>query len=169
MALDDAGCADALNSMYDVVKQDQSKDFLDFLNKTIDAFSQMAQPSMTNVMIVTAAGTLNIEKKEPDEQTLEVATKYMTYWALTILPIGIPVTLPMNGVITSVSNDAMSYVSSLKSDLDDLAKNAKAGDNYKEFVKLLFDYAKKIQWTVIETYTIPPAPPVVMTYNVTIS
>lgn len=169
MALDAGGCADALSSMYDVVKLDQDQDFLDFLNKTIDAFSQMAQPSMTNVMIVTAAGTLNIEKKEPDEQTLEVATKYMTYWALTILPIGIPVTLPMGGVITSVSNDAMSYVSSLKSDLDDLAKNAKPNDNYKEFVKLLFDYAKKIQWTVMETYTIPPAGPVVMTYNVTIS
>lgn len=169
MALDAGGCADALSSMYDVVKLDQDQDFLDFLNKTIDAFSQMAQPSMTNVMIVTAAGTLNIEKKEPDEQTLEVATKYMSYWALTILPIGIPVTLPMGGVITSVSNDAMSYVSSLKSDLDDLAKNAKPDDNYKEFVKLLFDYAKKIQWTVMETYTIPPAGPVVMTYNVTIS
>ena len=168
--LDDAACANALNNSYEYVKKNQDEDYLDILNKTLDTYSQMADRSMENIVILTSAGTLDIERKDPYKQTLEVATKYMTYWSICITTLGIPQTLPMGGQIVSVSNDALSYISSLKSDLDNLARTASPGDNYNKFTKLLFDYAKKIQWTVNEVYPDPSSgTPVPMVYTVTIS
>lgn len=168
--LDSDGCANALNNGYEDYKKNQSMDYLDFLNKTLDTYCQLADRSMENIVILTSAGSMNIERKKNTEMTLEIATKFNSYWALCIAPLGVPVTLPMGGVITSVTNDAMSYVSSLKSDLDNLVTSVPPGDNYKQFCKLLFDYAKKIVWTVVETYPNPSTGvPVVMTYSVNVS
>lgn len=153
--LDDAGCANALNTSYTSVKLDQSQDYLKILNKTLDTYCQMADVSNKNITIITSAGSMDIKRKEPKEQTLEVATKFMTYWAIMIATIGVPNTLSQGGVIVSIVNDAASYIPSLKSDLDDLARTASPGDNYKKFTKLLFDYAKKVKWTVTETYPDP--------------
>lgn len=170
MALDDGACANALNSSYNSVKIDQSQDYLKILNKTLDAYSQMADTSNKNIVILTSAGTLDIKRKEPKEQTLEVATKYMGYWALCIAPIGVANTVAMGGVVTSVSNDATSYIMPLKNDLDELARTASPGDNYKKFTKLLFDYAKKVQWTVIETYVNPTTGnPMTITFTESVS
>lgn len=168
--LDPDGCANALNNSYEELKKNQSMDYLKIMNKTIDAYSQMADRSMENIVILTSAGTLDIKRRDPYEQTLEIATKYMTYWAICIATIGVPQTLPMGGSIVSVSNDAMDYVTPLKNDLDKLARSASPGDNYKRFTKLLFDYAKKIQWTVEETYPDQSSgTPITMTYTVTVS
>lgn len=168
--LDDEACANALNTSYDSVKIDQSQDYLKILNKTLDTYTQMADTSNKNIVILTSAGTLDIKKKEPNEQTLEVATKYMTYIAIMITTIGIPNTIAQGGVITNVSNDAGSYIMPLKNDLDELAKTASPGDNYKKFTKLLFDYAKKVKWTVVETYPNPSTgAPVIVTFTESIS
>lgn len=153
--LDDGACANALNTSYTSVKLDQSQDYLKILNKTLDLYCQMADVSNKNITIVTSAGSMNIKRKEPKEQTLEVATKFMTYWAIMIATIGVPNTVANGGTIVSVVNDAASYIPSLKNDLDELARTASPGDNYKKFTKLLFDYAKKVQWTVTETYPDP--------------
>lgn len=153
--LDADGCANALNTSYNSVKIDQSQDYLKILNKTLDAYTQMATVSNKNIVIITSAGTLDIKRKEPKQQTLEVATKYMTYIAIMITTMGIPNTIAMGGTIVSVSNDALSYITPLKNDLDDLARSASEGDCYKKFTKLMFDYAKKVRWTVNETYPNP--------------
>lgn len=150
--LDDTGCANALMSGYDAAKADSSIDYLKKLNQTLDTYAQMADVSNKNLTIITSAGTLDIKAKKPEEQSLEVATKWMTYFAVMIATIGVPNTLSQGGSIVSVSNDAMSYVMDLKNDLDDMARNAKEGDNYKPFCKLLFDYAKKVKWTITESY-----------------
>lgn len=168
--LDDAACANALNTSYNSVKIDQSQDYLKILNKTLDAYTQMADTSNKNIVILTSAGTLDIKRKEPKDQTLEVATKYMTYIAIMITTGGVPNTVAMGGAITSVSNDAASYIMPLKNDLDELARTASPGDNYKKFTKLLFDYAKKVKWTVVETYPDPSSgTPVSITFTESIS
>ena len=168
--LDSDGCANTLNNGYEDYKKNQSMDYLDFLNKTLDTYCQLADRSMNNIVILTSAGSMNIERKDRYEMTLEIATKFMSYWALCIATRGVPETLPMGGVITTVSNDAMSYVMPLKNDLDNLIKSVPPGDNYKQFCKLLFDYAKKVVWTVVETYPDKSTgAPIVMTYTVSVS
>lgn len=200
MALDIDACAKALSNAYEAYKQDnmykppeqekpevpeqpektdvpstkaqpRAKDFMETFNDVLDTFSQMAEPEKKNVVILTAATTLDIERKDdPKEQNLEIATKYMAYWALCIAPIGIPETLPKGGTIVSVVNDATSYVSDCKSDLDDLAKSNDKGEPYVKFVEILFKYAKKVQWTVTEQWINPAGPTTMIeTYQVKVS
>lgn len=169
MALVDAACAAELNSMYENVKSNQNLTYIDYLNQIVDKHSQMAIPTMTNVSIKEVAGTLNITIVDAYVETLEIATKYMTYWSKAIMPTGIAVTAPMGGTIVSVVNDAMSYVSPLKAELDNAAKTVSEGVCYKKFCEILFKYAKQVMWIVTEVYTPPSSPPVTMVYNVNVT
>lgn len=153
----------------DEEEQPEVEDFIKTFNRILDTYSQMAEPEKNNVSIITSAGSLDIKRKDdPTEQNLEIATKYMAYWALCIAPIGIPETLPKGGTIVTVMNDATSYVNSCKSDLDALAKNSDKGDPYVKIVDILFGYAKKIQWTVTEQWINPSGSPTPEIYTVKI-
>lgn len=153
MALVEATTANRLNSEYENYKKAQNYDFLSLFNSILDEDSQKAEPSMTNVDITTVAGSLNITYVDPKQQTLEIATKYMTYWGNAIATSGIPVTLPKQGFIVSVVNDAMSYVSPCKAELDAIAQNVKEGENpYMKFIEVLYKYAKSIKWQIVENW-----------------
>ena len=146
MALNPTACAAELNSNYINFLEVQNYSYIDILNTVVDKYSQMATPIMTNVDIKPIAGSLNITIVNEYQQTLEIATKYMTYWSKAITPTGIPV----NDSIISVVNDAMAYVSSLKAALDAAAKSVTEGVCYKEFCNIMFNHAKMIKWTVVE-------------------
>ena len=146
MALNASACAAELNSNYINFLKVQNYSYIDVLNTVVDKYSQMAVPIMTNVDIKPIAGSLNITIVDAYQETLEIATKYMTYWSKAITPTGIPI----NDSIISVVNDAMSYVSSLKAALDNSARGIREGVCYKEFCEILFNHAKMVKWTVTE-------------------
>lgn len=138
--------------------------FLSEFSKAIDNHFQLAIPSMLNVDIKPASGTLNIPASgsNPANATI-IATAISNYFAMCITPTGIP----QAGVITLVVNTAASIIPTLTADILSLiGKTQSVG--YSDFAKKVIDNVKQITWTVTET--LPTTPPSPMIFpNITLS
>lgn len=122
------------------------KKFFQMLADEMDVEFQKATPSQTNVDITTPAGTLTYEEQDDVVQNAyEIGTKTAAYWALTIMPTGIPVV----GTITTVTNTAMSIASPLAQEILSIASNEQTG-TFKKIVDVIIKHVKTITWTVIE-------------------
>lgn len=137
--------------------------FFTKLAKELDKEFQTALPTPTqNISLVIAKGTLDFEiKGNPILNALEIATKVSAYFAMCIIPMGIPAA----GVIIQCTNTAASILSPLAQELINFSTSG-ARDNYETFIQIILDHVMQIQWMVTEL--IPGSPPVTMMFNVKI-
>lgn len=168
MAFDTASLANILNSSYsNDLSNGVSNNVFPTLSKAMDNSFQMGVPSLTNVDITTPKGTLSIvATPSPELQPTEIANKVQAYWAMAILPSGIPVG-GGTWVITSVINDSPKIVQPIINQLLQLAKDTpERKPHFKDFLDVIFNNVKTIIWTVIEVNTVNGSS---ATYTVTVS
>lgn len=136
--------------------------FMIAFSKAIDLELQKATPTMTNVSIITAAGTLFISSRSsPVLYAIEIATKIMAYWSICILPIGIPV----SGVITTViPTNTAALIMPMAQEILKLGLSAANGDNFLPLCEVIVSYSQKVQYQVLEL--VPGTPPVTVPYMV---
>ena len=141
-----------------------SGEFLKSFSKAIDDELQKATPTMTNLSILTAKGTLHIKPKtNPILYAVEISSKVMAYWALCIAPIGIPV----SGVITTiVPTNIPALIAPMAQEILMSALQAATGGNYQKLAEIICSYTKKIVYIVTEV--VPGSPPVTIPYTVQI-
>jgi len=93
------------------------------------------------------AGTLDIQPVGYPILAKEIATKCCAYWSKTIVPS--PSSVSGYGV-SSVSNDAMSYVSMLTDALLAIDNNTLQRPDFLSFTTTIFNHCRMIKWTVDE-------------------
>ena len=130
------------------VGMSMSGEFLKSLSKAIDDELQKATPTMMNVTIITAKGTLFIKPKSNFIlYAVEISTKVMAYWALCILPIGIP----QAGVITTIiPANIPALIAPMAQEILMSALQAGPGGNYQKLAEIICKYSRQIIYTVTE-------------------
>lgn len=121
--------------------------FLTEFAKILDDNFQLATPTLANIDIKPAKGTLTIPASgsSPTNATI-IATAISNYFAICVTPTGIP----QVGVITAVVNTASTIIPTLTADIISLiGKNKSVG--YSEFSEKVINSIKNISWTVTET------------------
>lgn len=139
-----------------------SGEFLKSLSKAIDDELQKATPTMTNLSILTAKGTLYIKPKSNFIlYAVEISAKVMAYWALCVAPIGIPV----SGVITTViPTNIPALIAPMAQEILMSALQAAPGGNYQKLAEIICKYSRQVIWQIIEV--VPGSPPVTVPYMV---
>lgn len=120
-------------------------EMLDIISTELDTMFQTAIPSVTSVDITTPAGSLNIPVSNNMANT--IAVKVADYWALTILPTGIPINCSN---IINITNTATIIIPIIESGLLSLYKGNVITPHYKDFVDIIANAVKTIIWTVVE-------------------
>lgn len=121
--------------------------FLNNFAKILDDNFQLATPTLNNIDIKPAKGTLAIPSSgsSPANATI-IATAISNYFAMCVTPTGIP----QVGVITLVMNTASTIIPTLTADILSLiGKNKSVG--YSEFSEKVINSIKSITWNVTET------------------
>ena len=152
MALDTSGTASQIASKLvdysPTADLDTPDAFLAIVNPILDASFQAATPSMGNIDITTPAGSLNITMTSPEQQAEEIGNKCAAYWENTVNTSGSPQSC---GGIDSVSNDASKIASMIKDGLLGLYSGSELTPHFYDFVRVIHDAIKTIQWTVNES------------------
>ena len=178
MSLNAAGVASsAADAYFNIVENQEnappSVDFLTLLVPLIDDGFQAAVPSMLNVDITTAAGTLSFPSvPDPNATTyaMDIGQACADYWAINVAKTGTPQNLctSVPSAIVGVENTANTIASIIADGLALIATPARAQTPYFEaFVGVIFDAVKTITWTVDEagTNTGSPDTPCEITYS----
>ena len=121
--------------------------FMDFLQQVLDDGFQKGKPSLDNVDITSASGSLFIPMSKFELQALHIGNACASYWVSAITP-GIPEACDS---IVSVVNDAGKIAPVITSKINALAYSLKVREPYYEdMIKIIFDAVKTILWTVTE-------------------
>lgn len=125
-----------------------SGEFLQSLSKAIDDELQKATPTMMNVSILIAKGTLFIKPKSNFIlYAVEISTKVMLYWSICILPIGIP----QAGVITTiVPSNIPALIAPMAQEILMSALSAGPGGNYQKLAEIICKYSRQVIYMVTE-------------------
>ena len=151
MALVETDTASLLYSKILEVYGGSDIDFITYLNTTLDNAFQQATPSLTNFDITVPSGTLNISTDNNYISPDILANEVYEYWSKAITP-GTPVSCDN---IDSVTNNADIVIEPIKSGLLQLYTNSANGiasdPPFYEFVKIIFDAIRLIEWTIEES------------------
>jgi len=180
MAMNASNAAKALADEYkSIIDPDNGSSydentFIDILNKTLDDEFQNGVPSMANVDISTAAGTLAIPLSPGVAQAQAIGLAVATYWSTTIAPSGTPqgICTATPSAIISVVNTAMSIAPLITAGIIALyGKEEATTPLFEDFVKAIIDPISTISWTVTEmgTYAASPPTPCPNVFMVTVS
>jgi len=151
MALNSSATSASIASVYDNLLQStissfNTATFLQTLSTIIDTNFQQATPSLPNIDITTPAGTFNIA--ESGNMLNTIADACVAYWSNTVSPTGSPVSC---SAIASVSNTASSIHPIIISGLLGITgRTVPSEPYYNEFIDVIFNAVKTIQWTVTE-------------------
>ena len=135
--------------------KDPASKFLDLFSQCIDAGCQFGVPTLPNLMIRTAMGTLWIKKRSnPILFAVEIALKVMLYWSTCILPIGTPVQGPIS-VVVPLNTASLALPFAL--DILRSGQNAQSQD-YSLLCSIIYNYSAEVQWQVTEINPATGAP-----------
>ena len=140
----------------------QADIFMKSFSKALDDELQKATPTMTNLSILTAKGTLSIKSKtNPVMYAVEISTKVMLYWSICIAPIGIPV----SGVITTiVPTNTAALTMPMAQEILMTGLSASPGMNYTKLAEIIVKYSRQVVYVVTEL--VPGTPPTPVPYSV---
>lgn len=181
MSLDAAGVASsAADAYFNIVENQEnappSVDFLTLLVPFLDDGFQAAVPSMLNVDITTAAGSLSFPTvTNTYAYAALIGQACADYWAINVALTGVPqnICTSVPSAIVGVSNTAASIASIIEAGLLALGTpNADSQPYFEAFVGVIFDAVMTITWTVNEAGTNVGSPdtPCLMTYpGITVS
>jgi hypothetical protein len=120
------------------------------ISKELDVGFQQATPTLTNFLINAPANTLDIPNSPGITFPKIIGLSIADYWSKTITP-GPPIACP----VVSVINNAITIAPIIEAKLLALTQKKQYSEPYyEEFVKIIFDAVKTIQWVVVET--LPP-------------
>lgn len=176
MAMSSSTAASSITSDYDILKGKENVQDDDYLLKLIEVYLdtefQNGIVSDDNVDITTPAGTLSLPVSPVDTMAKVIGDACETYWKNTIEKTGIPQHTCGNNdsEIISVTNTAEGISAKIELNLKAIGgSTTELTPSFEKFCEAIIDEVKKIEWTVEESGTNPPALPCDKTYTVTIS
>lgn len=121
--------------------------FIDIWQKSLDDEFQRASQTHMNFIITDIKGSLYIPlSKNGVQLCLNIAMAVCSYWSKALTP-GKPEHLDS---VVSVTNDAMTHVTPLYSDIMSIRRSTPTTEYYKEIHDKILTHVKSIKWIVVE-------------------